>query len=76
MLDTTQTYNVVLLGYYTKDTIISAAGARLIDDGDCNYGANVEAGMGLNTAVVTRLVQEDFHVVDKPGEVGIDGEGQ
>ncbi len=46
MLDTTQTYDVALLGYYTKDRIISAAGARLVDGGACNYGANEQPGWG------------------------------
>lgn len=72
MADTTQTYDVALLGHYTKDTIVSAAGTRIVDGGACNYGANVAVRMGLKTAVITRLAQEDFHVVDRLKGLGVD----
>ena len=57
------TYDIALLGHYTKDTIVSASGTRVVDGGACNYGANVAARMGLRTAVVTRLAKADFHIV-------------
>lgn len=72
MADTTQTYDIALLGHYTKDTIVSAAGTRIVDGGACNYGANVAVRMGLKTAVITRLAQEDFHVVDRLKGLGVD----
>jgi sugar/nucleoside kinase (ribokinase family) len=72
MVSTTQIYDVALLGHYTKDTIVSAAGTRIVDGGACNYGANVVARMGLKTAVVTRLAKEDFHVVDELTRLGVD----
>ncbi len=65
-------YDVALLGHYTKDTIVSAAGTRIVDGGACNYGANVVVRMGLKTAVVTRLAKEDFHVVDELTRLGVD----
>ena len=67
-----KTYDVAFLGHYTKDTILSASGTRVVDGGACNYGANVAARMGLETAVITRLAQDDFHVVDALRDLGID----
>ena len=65
-------YDVALLGHYTKDTIVSASGTRIVDGGACNYGANVAARMGLKVAVVTRLAKEDFHVVEELTRLGVD----
>jgi len=65
-------YDVVIIGNYTKDTIISPAGTRHVDGGGFNYGAYVAAMMGLNTATVTRLAKEDNHVVDALLRLGVD----
>ncbi|MGE5551844.1 MAG: PfkB family carbohydrate kinase [Bacteroidota bacterium] len=65
-------YDVVLLGEYTKDTIISPAGTRRVDGGGFNYGANVVARMGLKTAAITRLAEEDFHLVAELRKLGVD----
>jgi sugar/nucleoside kinase (ribokinase family) len=72
MINSADSYDVALLGHYTKDTIVSASGTRVVDGGACNYGANVAARMGLKTAVVTRLAEEDFHVVDALTQMGVD----
>ena len=66
------TYDVVIIGNYTKDTIVSAAGTRLVDGGGFNYGAHVTAMMGLKTAAFTRLAREDSHVVAVLKQLGID----
>jgi sugar/nucleoside kinase (ribokinase family) len=66
------TYDIVIIGNYTKDTIVSPAGTRLVDGGGFNYGAHVAAMMGLKTAAVTRLAFEDRHVVDRLVEIGVD----
>jgi sugar/nucleoside kinase (ribokinase family) len=72
MTNSTESYDIAFLGHYTKDTIVSASGTRIVDGGACNYGANVAARMGLETAAVTRLAKEDFHVVDVLSELGVD----
>ena len=36
-------YDVAFLGHYTKDTILSASGTRVVDGGAFNYGAHVAA---------------------------------
>lgn len=65
-------YDIAFLGHYTKDTIVSASGTRVVDGGAFNYGAHVAARMGLSVAAVTRLAREDFHVVDELRRLGVD----
>jgi sugar/nucleoside kinase (ribokinase family) len=72
MKNSTKSYDIAFLGHYTQDTIVSASGTRVVDGGACNYGANVAVRMGLKTAVVTRLAQEDFHVVESLKSHGVD----
>ena len=61
----TKFYDIAFIGHYTKDTIISSAGTRVVDGGAFNYGANIAARMGLKVAAITRLAKEDFSVVEK-----------
>jgi len=65
-------YDVLYIGNYTKDTIISPAGTKNVDGGAVNYAAHAAARLGMNVAVVTRLAKEDSHVVDKFTQSGID----
>ena len=65
-------YDVVCIGNYTKDTIISPAGVRYVDGGGMNYAAHAASRLGFNVAVVTRLAKEDQRVVDKFTQDGID----
>lgn len=65
-------YDLVIIGNYTKDTIVSAAGTRVVDGGGFNYGCHVAAMMGLRTAAVTRLDRADSHVVDALVKLGVD----
>jgi len=64
-------FDLVVIGNYTKDTIISPAGTRLVDGGGFNYGAHVAAMMGLRTAAVTRLSIEDIRVVHALERIGV-----
>ncbi len=64
-------YDITFLGHYTKDTIVSTSGTRIVDGGAVFYGANVAARMGLKTAVVTRLAREDFRVVEEVERLGV-----
>lgn len=66
------TYDIVIIGNYTKDTIISSSGTRTVDGGGFNYGACVAAMMGLKVAAITRLAKEDKHVVDALKKKGVD----
>ena len=58
-------YDVLYIGNYTKDTIISPAGTKYVDGGAVNYAAHAAAKLGMKVAVVTRLSQEDDRVVEK-----------
>jgi len=64
-------YDIVFLGHYTKDTIVSESGTRIVDGGAVFYGANVGVRMGLKTAIVTRLAREDFGVVEEVERLGV-----
>jgi sugar/nucleoside kinase (ribokinase family) len=68
----TKFYDIAFIGHYTKDTIISASGTRMVDGGAFNYGANVAVRMGLKVTAITRLAKEDFHVVEKLKGLGVD----
>jgi len=68
----TQPFDVAFLGNYTKDTIVSAAGTRLVDGGAFNYGAHVAAQMGLKVAAITRLAREDWRVVEALTRLGVE----
>ena len=65
-------YDVVYIGNYTKDTIISPAGVRYVDGGAVNYAAHAAVRIGFTVAVVTHLASEDRRVVEKFAQAGID----
>lgn len=65
-------YDIAFVGHYTKDTIVSASGTRVVDGGGFNYGAHAAASMGLHVAAITRLAHADWHVVDELEQMGAD----
>ncbi|MCX6038873.1 MAG: PfkB family carbohydrate kinase [Chloroflexi bacterium] len=67
-----QIYDVVYIGNYTKDTIITPSGTKYVDGGGTNYAAHAAAPLGLKIAVVTRLAKEDDRVAEKFTQAGID----
>ena len=67
-----EVYDVVYVGNYTKDTIITPAGTTYVDGGAVNYAAHAAACLGLKVAVVTHLSREDIRVVAKFALSGID----
>jgi sugar/nucleoside kinase (ribokinase family) len=69
---TKDNYDIVIIGNYTKDTIVSSSGTRNVDGGGFNYGAHVASMMGLKVATITRLAKEDNHVVDALRKNGVD----
>ena len=64
-------FAICFLGHYTKDTIVSDAGTRVVNGGAFFYGANVAVRMGLKTAAVTRLAAEDLGVVNALKKLGV-----
>ncbi len=67
-----KTYDVLYIGNYTKDTIISPAGTRHVDGGAVNYAAHAAKRLGVQVAVITHLAQEDDRVIHKFTAAGID----
>lgn len=67
-----KTYDILCIGNYTKDTIISPAGTKVVDGGAVNYAAHAAVRLGIKAAVVTHLAKEDQHVVEKFNRAGID----
>jgi sugar/nucleoside kinase (ribokinase family) len=65
-------YDVVCIGNYTKDTIITPSGTRFVDGGGMNYAAHAAKKLGCHVGVVTRLAREDDRVVEKFRSSGID----
>ena len=56
-MKTNPVYDIVCIGNYTKDTIISPSGTKYVDGGGMNYAAHAAARLGLKVAVVTRLAK-------------------
>src|SRR5688572_30241359 len=65
-------YDFVTFGNYTKDTIVSAAGARQVDGGGYNYAAHAARLLGIRVAAVTRRAAEDAGVTAPLSGAGID----
>ena len=65
-------YDIAFLGHYTKDTIISKRGTRVVHGGAFNYGSNVAVRAGLKVAAISRLAKEDQEVVESLEKLGID----
>jgi sugar/nucleoside kinase (ribokinase family) len=66
-----ETFDVVCVGNYTKDTIVSPAGVTYVDGGAMNYAAHASIRLGMRVAVVTRLAEEDQRVIDNLNQVGV-----
>ncbi len=64
-------YDIAFLGHYTKDTIVSAEGTRVVDGGAFNYGSHAAVRMGLKVAAITRLAREDLKVADELKALGV-----
>jgi sugar/nucleoside kinase (ribokinase family) len=65
-------YDVLYIGNYTKDTIITPSGTKYVDGGAVRYAAHAAAQLGFRVAVITRLAKEDARVLDKFKQAGID----
>ncbi|MGE5249049.1 MAG: PfkB family carbohydrate kinase [Bacteroidota bacterium] len=71
-MDSHPAYDVVCIGNYTRDTIVTPSGTTYVDGGAVNYAAHAIVRLGLKPAVVTHLAREDSRVVDKFLQDGID----
>jgi sugar/nucleoside kinase (ribokinase family) len=64
-------YDIAFLGHYTKDTICSTEGMRVVDGGAFNYGSHAAARMGLKVAAITRLAREDWKIAEELQALGV-----
>jgi sugar/nucleoside kinase (ribokinase family) len=67
-----KSYDLVSIGNYTKDTIVSRAGTRYVDGGGYSYAAHAAHLRGLDVAAVTRLAAEDRKSTQALVDKGID----
>ena len=66
------TYDITLIGNYTKDKIVTPSETKYVDGGGFNYGAHAAIALGAKTAAITRLKKNDKHVIEKLTNVGVD----
>jgi sugar/nucleoside kinase (ribokinase family) len=67
-----KSYDLVSIGNYTKDTIVSKAGVRYVDGGGYSYAAHAAHLRGLEVAAVTRLAAEDRKSTQPLVDKGVD----
>jgi len=65
-------FDMITIGNYTKDTIVSAAGTRHVDGGGFRYSAHAAALSGLSVAAVTHLAAADLGSLDALREAGVE----
>jgi len=65
-------FDIAFLGHYTKDTIVFPHETMMVRGGAFYYGVHVAVRMGLKAAVITRLAQEDFDVVEDLSRMGVE----
>ena len=64
-------FDLIALGNYTKDTIVTRAGTRYVHGGGFNYAARAAKAAGLSVAAVTRLAHEDREAVEQLEAAGV-----
>ena len=67
-----KSYDLVSIGNYTKDTIVSKAGVRHVDGGGYSYAAHAAHLRGLAVAAVTRLAAGDRKSTQALVDKGVD----
>jgi sugar/nucleoside kinase (ribokinase family) len=65
-------FDLVAVGNYTKDTIVTQAGERQVDGGGFSYAAHAASLAGIRVAAVTRLAAEDAGVVEPLRRRGVE----
>jgi sugar/nucleoside kinase (ribokinase family) len=71
-MNTHPVYDIVCIGNYTKDTIVTPSGTTYVDGGAVNYAAHAVVRLGSEVAVVTHLAEEDNRVVEALTRSGVD----
>ncbi len=69
--NTNNNYDLVIIGNYTKDTIISSSGVRKLDGSGFLYSSYAAALTGVSIAGLTRLAKEDAYIIDELKQIGV-----
>jgi sugar/nucleoside kinase (ribokinase family) len=64
-------FDLVTLGNYTQDTIVTPSGARRVDGGGFAYAAHAARVAGVEVAAVTRLAAADRPVLEPLRAAGV-----
>ena len=64
-------FDLITIGNYTKDTIVTRNGTRHVHGGGFNYAARAAAAAGLSVAAVTRLAEEDCESIEQLEAAGV-----
>lgn len=67
----TNRFDLITIGNYTKDTIVTRSGTRYVHGGGFNYAARAAVAAGLRVAAVTRLAEEDREMIDQLEAAGV-----
>lgn len=70
--NTNTKYDLVIIGNYTKDTIVSRSGVRKSDGSGFLYSSYAAALTGVSIAGLTRLAKEDAYIIDDLKKIGVD----
>jgi len=65
------TVDIAVIGHFAKDKIVVRGEERVSSGGSVYYGAIALRRMGLRVAVITRLRQDDFRLLDELKNEGI-----
>jgi sugar/nucleoside kinase (ribokinase family) len=65
-------FDIVCVGNYTRDTIVTPAGTRVVPGGAFNFGAHAARALGLRTMAVTHLAREDEAVIRALEAIGVE----
>ncbi len=65
------TFDIAFVGHYTQDTIVYPTSSKTVNGGAYYFGAHVARAMGMRTAVVTRLAQQDWGALDDLEQMGV-----
>lgn len=64
-------FDLITIGNYTKDTIVTRSGMRHVHGGGFNYAARAARAAGLSVAAVTRLAKEDHEAIEHLEAAGV-----
>jgi sugar/nucleoside kinase (ribokinase family) len=64
-------FDVVTVGNFTRDTIVSAGGTRRVDGGGFAYAAHAARLAGVRVGAITRLAREDWPVLEPLRAAGV-----